>query len=117
MQRAQFEQLVEQALAELPVRYRRLLENVVVMVEDYPAAGARERSVPAGVRLLGEFHGIPRTKKTVFEPGPPDQIFLYQKNIEAICRTEQQIREQVRLTVQHELGHYFGLSEEELQHL
>jgi predicted Zn-dependent protease with MMP-like domain len=117
MTRAQFEQLVEEALAELPARYRKLLDNVVVMVEDYPSPRAPDRRLPPGARLLGEFYGIPRTKKTVFEPGPPDQIRLYQKNIEAVCETEQEIREQVRLTVQHELGHFFGLSEEELQHL
>ena len=59
----------------------------------------------------------PRTEKSVFGPGPPDQVFLYQKNIEAVCDTEKEIREEVRLTVLHELGHYFGLEEDELEHL
>lgn len=118
MRRREFEQLVEEALAELPARYRELLSNIVIIVEDYPRRRARRRA-PGSEEglLLGEFYGVPRTEKSVFEPGPPDQVFLYQKNIEAICATEEEIREQVRLTVLHELGHYFGLKEDELEHL
>lgn len=115
MTRARFERLVEQALAELPARYRGLLENVVIIVEDYPSR--RRRPQADDSLLLGEFRGIPRTQKSVFEPGPPDQIFLYQKNIEAICDSDEEVCEQVRLTVLHELGHYFGLQEDELEHL
>jgi len=119
MNRRQFEQLVEEALAELPARYRDLLSNIVIIVEDYPRRRRSRRSKAPSEQslLLGEFYGIPRTEKSVFEPGPPDQVFLYQKNIEAICATEEEIREQVRLTVLHELGHYFGLKEDELDHL
>ncbi len=119
MTRARFEQFVEEALSELPARYRKLLENVVIMVENRPRSGSRRgrRPEPDGMLLLGEFVGVPRTKKSVFEPAPPDQVFLYQKNIEAMCESEEEIREQVRLTVLHELGHYFGLAEDELEHL
>lgn len=114
MQRQRFEQLVEEALAQLPASFRAKLENIVVLVEDAP----RGKPGRGGSRfLLGRFQGVPRTKKSVFQTTPPDRIILYQKNIEAICRTAEEIREQVRLTVLHELGHYFGLSEEELRHL
>ena len=114
-----FEQLVEEALADLPARYRKLLENVVVIVENRPRSGRRRgrKPEPDDNLLLGEFVGVPRTEKSVFEPGPPDQVFLYQKNLEAICKSVEEIREQVRLTVLHELGHYFGLEEDELEHL
>ena len=112
MQRRRFEQLVEEALAQLPAGFRAKLENIVVLVEDAPG-----RELGRGKRLLGVFQGVPRTKKSVFQPTPPDRIVLYQKNIEAICTTDEEIREQVRLTVLHEFGHYFGLSEEELRHL
>lgn len=114
MQRRRFEQLVEEALAQLPAGFRAKLENIVVLVEDAPG---RELGRGRGKRLLGVFQGVPRTKKSVFQPTPPDRIVLYQKNIEAICTTDEEIREQVRLTVLHEFGHYFGLSEEELRHL
>ncbi len=117
MERARFERLVEEALGELPPRYRRLLENIVVIVEPYPRRRRRRRKGDTGGLILGEFYGVPRTKKSVFEPGPPDQVFLYQGNIEAVCDSEEEIREQVRLTVLHELGHYFGLEENELNHL
>lgn len=112
MQRRRFEQLVEEALAQLPASFRAKLENIVVLVEDAPGW-----ELGRGRRLLGVFQGVPRTKKSVFQPTAPDRIVLYQKNIEAICTTDEEIREQVRLTVLHEFGHYFGLSEEELRHL
>lgn len=118
MTRARFEQLVEEALAELPARYRERLENIVVIVEDYPRGPRRRKQASQDEDLLlGEFVGTPRTEKSVFETAFPDQIFLYQKNIEAVCETEEETREQVRLTVLHELGHYFGLEEDELEHL
>ena len=116
MERARFERLVEQALGELPARYRELLENVVIIVQDYPTGQKRTPAADEGL-LMGEFVGVPRTEKSVFEPGPPDQVLLYQKNIEAVCESEEEIREEVRLTVLHELGHYFGLEEDELEHL
>ena len=116
MERARFERLAEEALGKLPGRYRELLENVVIIVQDYPAG--QKRNPPEEEELLmGEFVGVPRTEKSVFEPGPPDQVFLYQKNIEAVCESEEEIREEVRLTLLHELGHYFGLEEDELEHL
>ena len=59
---------------------------------------------------------MPTTKKSVFDLlTGPDHIVLYQKNIEAVCSTEAEVREQIRLTVIHELGHYFGLDENQLK--
>ncbi len=74
----------------------------------------RQESRTKGL-LLGLFHGIPRTEKSVFYSTPPDHIFLYQKNIEAISRSDADVRRQIRATLLHEVGHYFGLSEEELR--
>jgi predicted Zn-dependent protease with MMP-like domain len=66
--------------------------------------------------LLGVFHGVPTTKKSTFDlPRGPDHIVLYQKNIEAVCSTGAEVREQIRLTVIHELGHYFGMDENQLK--
>jgi predicted Zn-dependent protease with MMP-like domain len=66
--------------------------------------------------LLGLFHGVPTTRKSTFDlPTGPDYIVLYQKNIEAICSSEAEVREQIRLTVIHELGHYFGMDEDQLK--
>ena len=110
MEREKFEELVEQALAALPEIFRQKLTNVAVFVEDYQPHEADNKTL-----LLGLFHGVPRTEKSVFMTTPPDEIFLYQKNIEAVCSTDQQIRREIRRTLLHELGHYFGLNENELR--
>ena len=109
MERNKFVALVEQALDDLPAAFRERLTNVAIIVEDMPPAGVQSQGL-----LLGLFHGIPRTNKTVFYASPPDHIFLYQRNIEAISRGDAEIRRQIRATLLHEVGHYFGLSEEEL---
>jgi len=65
---------------------------------------------------MGEFIGTPATEKSVWDTAAgPDRIVLYQKNIEAVCQTEEEIREEVRLTMLHELGHYFGMTEDQLE--
>jgi predicted Zn-dependent protease with MMP-like domain len=110
MERRRFERLVEESLALLPEVFRSKLTNVAIIVEDTPP----EKTEP-GTLLLGLFHGVPQTEKSVFYAAPPDRIFLYQKNIEAICSSDQEIRRQVRATLLHELGHYFGLNEAELR--
>jgi predicted Zn-dependent protease with MMP-like domain len=112
MERSRFQEIVTQALEDLPAAFRERLTNVAVIVEDFPPKEANSEGL-----LLGLFHGIPRTEKSVFYSSPPDRIFLYQKNIEAIARTDAEIRRQIRATLLHEVGHYFGLTEEELRNL
>jgi predicted Zn-dependent protease with MMP-like domain len=109
MEQKKFEELVAQALDGLPQAFREKLTNVAIIVEDSPPAEPKR-----GGLLLGLFHGIPRTEKSVFSSTPPDRIFLYQRNIEAVCRSETEVRRQIRVTLLHEVGHYFGLSEDEL---
>jgi len=101
---------VAQALHGLPKAFREKLSNVAIIVEDLPP----EQAARGGL-LLGLFHGIPRTEKSVFFSSPPDRIFLYQRNIEAVCSNEAEVRQQIRATLLHEVGHYFGLSEDELR--
>ncbi|HEV2351761.1 MAG TPA: metallopeptidase family protein [Terriglobia bacterium] len=110
MDHKQFESLVEQALERLPKVFRDKLSNLAIIIEDWPP-----REAEPGTLLLGLFHGVPRTEKSTFSPTPPDHIFLYQKNIEAECRTDEEIRRQVRDTLLHEVGHYFGMTEDELR--
>jgi predicted Zn-dependent protease with MMP-like domain len=107
--REEFDQLVEQAMAQLPRVFRDKLANVAIMVEDAPPRESGRRDL-----LLGIFHGIPLTEKSTFQMALPDRIVLYQKNIEALCRSKKGIRREIRATLLHELGHYFGLSEDEL---
>ncbi len=118
MERQRFAHLVEQALDRLPDEFRSRLENIVVLVEDLPPEQRRARPRSAGPRklLLGLFHGIPATRKSIFDlPTGPAHIVLYQKNIEAVCSSDDEIRQQVLLTVMHEIGHYFGMSEDQLR--
>ena len=116
--RERFDQLVGDALQRVPERYRRRLRNVRIVVEDFPG---EEESGQAGVprhELLGLFVGAAYQGNGGFFDIPvplPDSIFLYQKNLEAICRSEEQLMGEIRLTLLHEVGHYFGMSEEQLE--
>jgi predicted Zn-dependent protease with MMP-like domain len=120
MRREPFLELVREALDSLPRKFRRLIQNVAVVVEDHTPEGGDPNHL-----LMGVFEGTPRTGQRFFGPYfGPSRIVLYQKNIEAHaeevaaerCRSvEEIIREEVRLTVLHEFGHYFGLGEEALK--
>jgi predicted Zn-dependent protease with MMP-like domain len=112
----QFRGLVAEVLDTLPERFRMLLDNVAIIVEDAPERNSTlaPKTTRDEALLMGEFIGVPRTKKSVWDFAEPNRVVLYQKNIEAFCTTEGEIREQVRLTVLHELGHYFGMDEDQL---
>jgi predicted Zn-dependent protease with MMP-like domain len=116
MNRERFVKVVEEALDSLPQEFRSRIRNVAVLVEDVPP---NQRSPQPGQQrrlLLGLFHGVPTTKKSIFDmPTGPDHIVLYKKNIEGVCSSEAEVREQIRRTVIHELGHYFGMTEEQLR--
>ena len=116
MKREQFTKVVEEVLDTLPREFRKRIRNVAVLVEDRPRKQPPLRSGKPAQLLLGVFHGVPATKKSVFDlPTGPDYVVLYQKNIEAVCSSDAEIRKQIRLTVIHELGHYFGMDEEQLK--
>jgi predicted Zn-dependent protease with MMP-like domain len=110
MDRARFEELVGEALAEIPRSFRKLIDNVTVMVED---------DCPPGTSLLGLYHGVPYPHRSPGSYGnlPPDVIVIYQRPIESISRTDEDIKDHVRDTVLHEVGHYFGLGEAELREI
>jgi|SRR5208282_2101716 len=116
MKREHFVKIVEEALDSLPQEFRRRIRNVAVLVEDVPPNQPSPKSGHPRRLLLGLFHGVPTTRKSIFDlSAGPDHIVLYQKNIEAVCSSEAEVREQIRLTVIHELGHYFGLDENQLK--
>lgn len=112
MERGQFAKIVEEVLDTLPEEFRTRIRNVAVLVEDLPPGqSGKPRKL-----LLGIFHGVPMTRKSVFDmPTGPDYVVLYQKNIEAVCSNEAELREQIRRTIIHEIGHYFGMDEEQLR--
>jgi len=105
---ARFEEMVEAALDSLPERLGRLMSNVAVMVQHEPG--------PPG--LLGLYEGIPLTSRTTGYAGVlPDRITIYRLAICAVCGTEDEVIDQVRRTVVHEVGHHFGISDARLAEL
>ena len=116
MKREHFVKVVEDALDSIPPEFRKRIRNVAVLLEDMPPNQPSPQPGYQGRLLLGVFHGVPTTKKSIFDlPNGPDHIVLYQKNIEAVCSSEAEVRDQIRLTIIHELGHYFGMDEEQLK--
>jgi predicted Zn-dependent protease with MMP-like domain len=114
--RAEFEKLVAQAVESLPEHFLRRLENVDVVVEDEPTAEDLELAgVEQNGTLLGLYHGVPQSQR-----GPwygnilPDRIVIYQRPIEAVARDRREIRKEIRITLMHEIGHHFGLAEDDL---
>jgi predicted Zn-dependent protease with MMP-like domain len=116
---AEFERVVSEALETLPKRFADLVVNVVVTVEDEPSDDDFENvedDAHAGSELLGIYRGVPLTKRSHDMPMLPDQIAIFRGPINRISRSRTQAVQQVRDTVIHELGHYFGLSDEEMPH-
>jgi predicted Zn-dependent protease with MMP-like domain len=119
LRRAEFEHVVSEALETLPKRFADLVENVVIAVEDEPAdddlAGI-EPDAGAGSELLGMYRGVPLTDRTHNMPLLPDEIVVFRGPINRVARTRHEAVQQVRETVIHELGHYFGLDDNEMPH-
>ena len=112
-----FDRLVVDAIHELPQGLRNRLSNVAVIVEDKPSSSVLEklRLVP-NTLLMGVFQGVPLNKKSVWHSGTlPERITIYQKNIEAICRSEEEIKGRIKKVVRHEVAHYVGFTEEEIK--
>ena len=115
MDAARFSQIVDEVLEGLPQFFQTRLDNLAVIVQDYPEPELQQQ-FPG--RLLGLFRGVPKTRQSVFAGASfPQQVYLYQKNIEAISYGEADLRRQIEKTLKHEIGHYFGLSEEDLRAL
>ena len=112
----EFVNVVEETLESLPEEFRSRIQNVAILVEDYPPKQSRSQRGQQRQLLLGIFHGVPATKRSVFNlTTGPDHIVLNQKNIEAVCSSKAEVRHQIRQTLIHELGHYFGMTEEQLR--
>lgn len=117
--KAQFEELVESALADVPDPFAQVLEEVPVEIRDRSTPKERRRArVGKHDLLLGLYHGRPRTQRSVMDSGTmPDVIYIFQQDIELTCDSKEELVDQVRKTVLHEIGHHFGMSEEDLDEL
>jgi len=118
MNRRRFESLVAEAVRAIPRRFRDRLQNVAIVVEDEPAS---ELLVDMGIEppdtLFGLYQGTPLTERP-WDYGNrlPDRILVFKGPIEDACGDDEQaVFEEVCATIIHEAGHYFGLSEEEIE--
>jgi len=119
MEREKFEKLAEEALTQIPKKFKKLISNLALIVEEKPSREIFEKtgSTPLS-SILGHYHGVPFKHRGPFYGNiPPDVIVIYQKPIENICSTEEEIKKKVREVVFHEIGHYFGLSDKELKEI
>src|SRR5213594_1809629 len=118
MHRARFEQLVDAAIAELPDEFKTKLMNVVVIVERRPPKELlQDLDIPPGDTLFGLYEGTPLTERGFDAPLHPDRIRIFQEPIEDECDTEDEIREEIKTTIVHEVAHFFGLDDEYLEDL
>jgi predicted Zn-dependent protease with MMP-like domain len=119
LSREEFEQVVVEALDTLPKRFADLVENVVIAVEDEPTdedLESVERDPDDDSELLGIYRGIALTERDGEVPLLPDEIAVFRGPINRVARTRSEAVEEVRETVIHELGHYFGLEDDEMPH-
>ncbi len=103
----------------MPERFQEFLEEVAIEIQDRPTPQqlATLKIEPDG-DLLGLYVGRPRTERSVEDHGRiPDVIYIFQQPIERMCHNEKELIEQVRVTVLHEIGHHFGMDEDDLEEL
>lgn len=116
---SEFDSLVEEALAKLPKQFADLLENVAIVVEEEPSEDdldlLEDEEYESGEELLGIYRGVALPLRTHdMLPGLPDQIAIFRGPILRVARTRREAVREIRETVIHELGHYFGLSDDEM---
>ena len=114
-----FARLVEEALTDLPEPFASHLEEMPVEIQLRPTRKQlREQGLEEDELLLGLYVGVPLTERHV-EAGPsiPDKIFIFQEDIELCCESERELVQQTRITVLHEIGHHFGMDEDDLEEL
>lgn len=116
---AEFEELVVQALEELPEFFKQKLQNIDVIVAEWPTeAEIRSVGLGPGRLLFGLYQGVPLTRRTShYGLVLPDKITIYKGPIERVCRTPEQVVARVKHTVKHEIAHHFGISDDRLREL
>ena len=113
--RAAFERLVEEALDGLPEEFAEALENVAVVVEEEPdPAVLADFGMDPDEELLGLYLGVPITERDTQYQSLPDRVAIYRGPVLRCCGSRREVVREVRDTVVHELGHYFGLDDEEM---
>ncbi len=115
MTRQEFDKLVEEAVASIPQEFREKMENVVILVQDYPEGELLKQYGKFG--LFGVFSGVSLTRQSWEGGYHPHHIILFQKVMEKYCQNDEQVKLQIRKTLLHEVAHFFGFNEEEVRRL
>ena len=119
MDRERFEQLVVRAVESLPEEFCARLENIDVVVEDWPTGSQLGKvGLSRGQTLLGLYQGVPLTRRSAhYGMVPPDKITIFQRPIEAKCRDDAHVTAEIRRVVLHEIAHHFGIGDARLRQL
>ena len=118
MDQTQFRLAVDQALEELPEEFKSQLKNVEITIEDEPTEEQRTSlNLRSHNRLFGLYTGVPQTVPGEEKAVLPDRITLFRLAIVEAYDTEEGIKEQIRETLYHEIGHFFGIDEARLRQL
>ncbi len=119
MTRSRFEELVADAISSLPRRFRDQMKNIAIIVEDEPPPDLLdEMEIEPPDTLFGLYQGTPLPdRRWDYGNTLPDRILIFQGPIEDVCESEEEVVAEIGETLIHEIGHYFGLSEEEIEEI
>jgi predicted Zn-dependent protease with MMP-like domain len=119
MLRNKFEILVVNALAGLPLEFKELLDNIDIVVEDWPSSvQLRKMKLRNKYELLGLYEGVPITQRDQgYNLVLPDKITIFQKPLEAQCRSLKELRNEIASVVEHEIAHHFGIDDQRLNEI
>jgi predicted Zn-dependent protease with MMP-like domain len=118
MTREKFEDIADKVYESLPKLFGDKIDNVHISVEDYPSEEMMQSTHSGKTSLLGLYQGIPLKHRGTWygsSPTTPDKIYLFQSNIEAVSKNDEEISDRIREVLLHEIGHYFGMSESEIR--
>lgn len=114
-----FDHLVEQAIARIPLEIRRHLDNLIISVQPNPSKELlAEIGFPQGEMLFGIFSGVPLTERSPTDPPLyPDTIYIFQEPLETFCLSHEELVREIEITVVHEIAHFIGFDDDELESL
>lgn len=116
MEREKFEELVNEGIKAIPKKFLEKLDNVDIVIEDEPTPyQLRKLSARGGFLIFGLYEGVPQTKRWHYGQVLPDKITIFQKPIERVVHSEEEIKEIVKNTVWHEIAHHFGMDERRIR--
>jgi len=117
MDRERFQRLVARAVEKLPEEFLAMLDNVDIVLEDRPTR-AQIGETQRGYTLLGLYEGVPQTERGAhYGLVPPDKITIFQKPIEGICYSDDEIIAEIDRVVKHEMAHHFGIDDTRLDQI